>query len=220
MNNVWDEGRWKKEKGAKIDFMTQYIFQHIERFVDFKGKAICELGCGTGRLSFLAHKKGAESITLVDSSDKAIELARGLFSNEPNVEIIKSDIFQFVPQKQYDIVFSSGLIEHFKDFDRERIVKAHLNLAKEIVILVHPSDTIYNQLRWHLPISQKLYGWQRAFSRNELSKICISLGVKEEITYRFHLCYAIPFLHNNPINKKMGFLEKYFGGLYFSVLKK
>jgi SAM-dependent methyltransferase len=223
--NIWDNGRWAAVDEVSYDFMTRYIFENMLSRFSFHNKRILELGCGTGRLSYLALKGGAASVTLVDSSLKAVALAHGLFMKEcpDSYSIIHSDIFEFIPNDRYDLVFSSGLIEHFKDDARYGIVKKHMDLSLADCIIIHPTDTVYSAIFNRLPQAIKLYGFQRAFSEEEMRRCLKSIDrVVNFDSIKFHPFYTVPLFHNfEAINRFLdrGRYGKVFGGLTLTSVK-
>lgn len=223
--NVWDNGRWSSVDEVNYDFMTRYIFEKMSSKFSFHNKRILELGCGTGRLSYLALKRGAANVTLVDSSLKAVVLAQGLFIKEcpDSYSIIHSDIFEFVPNERYDLVFSSGLIEHFKGNARPGIVKKHMHLSLSDCIIIHPTDNVYSAIFNRLPQAIKLYGFQRAFSVGELSRCLKSIDrVVNFDSIKFHTFYTVPLFHNfEAVNRFLdrGSYGKVFGGLTLTSVK-
>lgn len=197
--NVWDRGIWALVKDIKFDFMTRYIMEHLLSSVDLKGKTVLELGSGTGRLSYLALKHGASKVALVDSSEKAIALSSRLFSSEKpeSYEIHKANILDFSATDKFDVVISSGVIEHFKGRDRIRIIAAHLNNSRECCIIIHPSKTLYSSFFNNFFISKMLYGYQESFSDDEIDAILSSeCSASYSDHSRFHLFYTVPLLHN------------------------
>jgi len=223
--NVWDIGRWAAVDRVSYDFMTRYIFEKMSSRCSFQGKRILELGCGTGRLSYLALKNGATSVTLVDSSYKAISLARGLFIKEEadSYSIIHSDIFEFVPNEKYDLVFSAGLIEHFREDDRPRILRRHMDLSQAECIIIHPTDTMYSAIFNRLPQAIKLYGFQQSYSEEEICHYITSIvQVVNYDSIRFHPFYTVPMFHNlevaNRFFDRIG-CGKVFGGLTLTYVQ-
>ena len=223
--NVWDKGKWATIDKVGFDFMTKYIFEKMSCRFSFQHKRILELGCGTGRLSYLALKNGAASVTLVDSSIKAIALARGLFAKESpdSYNIIHSDIFEFTTSERYDLVFSSGLIEHFRDYDRPRIVEKHTDLSMSDCIFIHPTDTLYSAIFHRLPPVIRLYGYQQSFSDEVMSRYLKSNDrVYNFESIRFHPFYTVPLMHNFEVVNR--FLDcigygKALGGLTLTSVK-
>ena len=123
-----------------------------------------------------------------------------LFSNVPTekYEIINAEIINLPSKHKADIVFSSGVIEHFKENERFEIIKKHIELAKEDCVIVHPTDNLYQRIFNKFPLSVKLYGYQKSFSDSEINKYIESfLEVKNYTHAKFHTFYTVPLLHNN-----------------------
>lgn len=222
--NVWDNGRWAGVQEVTVDFMTRYIFERMSSSFSFRGKRVLEMGCGTGRLGYLALKSGAQQVTLVDSSQKAVALAHGLFRHEApgSYRICQADLFDFA-EERYDLVFSSGVIEHFQGEDRYRIVKKHLDLSLAECLIVHPTDTLYAAVFNRLPIAVKLYGFQKSFSEEELSGYLERTGQAAHFEHStFHPFYTVPLLHNREgINRCLDRLGKgrRVGGLTLTTVR-
>lgn len=223
-DNHWDKGIWSFVKHPKFDFMTLYIMEQILSCVSFENKTVLELGAGTGRLSYLALKNGAKKVTLVDSSERAIALSKQLFKSIPpnSYNIICSDIFNFESIDKFDIVFSSGLIEHFKNDDRLKIIEHHVSLSSQNCVIVHPSDTVYAVFFNNFPLSKRLYGFQKSFSINEIDTCLNAIeNIKQFNHKRFHLFYTVPLLHNREwLNRRLdktGHGERY-GGLTLTCI--
>lgn len=68
---------------------------------------VCDLGCGTGWLANQLRIMG--NVTGVELSPQAVEAAKRRF---PGVEFIASDITTWRPEKSFDIVISSEVLEH------------------------------------------------------------------------------------------------------------
>ena len=63
-----------------------------------------ELGCGSGLIAMVAAEKGA-SVTATDINTVAVEfLKKNCLSNNLKLKIIQSDLFNDIPEKQYDII--------------------------------------------------------------------------------------------------------------------
>ena len=218
-HNVWDQGRWAGVEVVDIDFMTRYIIERLTGQRDLTGKHLLELGSGTGRLSYLLLQAGAASVTLVDNSRKALELSTQLFENvaPERFEIVDADVFDYEAAKPIDVVFSSGLIEHFQDDPRQKIIDVHLRQARESVLLLHPSNRLYNRLFDVTPMAKKRYGFARTFSEAELDERIRVTQPEASIQHqRFHLAYTVPLLHNwEALNRAVTgtAIERAWGGL-------
>lgn len=205
--------------------MTYNIFEKIKKRIKIKNKNFLELGSGLGRLSYLCAKNFANKVTLVDNSEKANTLAKKFFLKKKikNFKLIKQNILNLKKNYKYDIVFSSGLIEHFKKKNRFLIIKKHIDLCKKDCLIIHPSDNLYNKLFNMFPLAIKLYGFQKSFSISEIEKYLNKLSKIKKIEHeKFHFFYTVPFFHNikwlNNFIDKFKIL-KYFSGLTITHIK-
>ena len=91
---------------------------HILNFSEFsrwRGQSVLEIGCGIGTMAVNFVRMGA-NYTGVELSDTSLDLARKRFEvyglsgqfYQGNAE----DLDQFLPRKQYDLVYSWGVIHH------------------------------------------------------------------------------------------------------------
>ena len=77
--------------------------------VDYEGKRIADVGCGTGGLlKALKHRFQPGSLTGFEYSDKALDLAR---SKVPGIEFCYFDIYEG-SRRQFDIIFCVEVLEH------------------------------------------------------------------------------------------------------------
>jgi release factor glutamine methyltransferase len=85
-------------------FSTKLLASHLMQ-QPLEGKSVLELGCGSGFLSCLAAKGGAH-VTATDINPKAIEATKAnALRNGLEVETIESNLFQSIPQRQFDWIF-------------------------------------------------------------------------------------------------------------------
>ena len=211
--NIWDRGRWRFVKEIKFDFMTRYIYEHISKYVSFKNKTSLELGAGLGRLSYLALNDDPKKVTLIENSTKALELSKKLFTNisQEKYKIINEGILNISTEYKADIVFSSGVIEHFRENERFEIIKKHVELSKQECVIVHPTDNICQRIFNKFPLSVKMYGFQKSFSEGEINKYLESLSeIKNYTHFKFHTFYTVPLLHNNEKINRIFDKKKFF----------
>ncbi|MDP2664484.1 MAG: class I SAM-dependent methyltransferase [bacterium] len=132
-SQLWDK-IWKKTPGqfpgsSKLESLYRRVvyfsaFDTLLGLVSPSGH-ILELGSGTGRNStYLAKRYSARSVTLLDFSESALARAR---EEDFSCALIKiqQDLLRFTPQKQYEFVHSTGLIEHFTGQERRAVVRKH-----------------------------------------------------------------------------------------------
>lgn len=128
-----------------------YIWNQYKKFlnqISKKNIKILELGCGYGLNSLKILKTYGGEATLVDSLNFAIEKAKIFFSKyDYRVLFLNKDVFDLNINREYDVVFSEGLIEHFYGAEREQLIKIHLNATKKeghVMIFFPTKSRIYN----------------------------------------------------------------------------
>ena len=153
----------------------QLYFKAIDRLLGsnlLEGKDILELGSGTGSNSlYLANTHKVKLVTLLDFSVNAFN--RVATSSYPCQLIkIQTDIFNFYPQKSYDFVHSTGLIEHFYGEERFEVIKKHSDLCCTgglVMIWVPVFSPVF---RYISKFNHRIGIQELPFTRNELQSLC------------------------------------------------
>ncbi|MCC8408471.1 class I SAM-dependent methyltransferase [Mucilaginibacter sp. UR6-1] len=192
-NNLTDRSFWKSfweaKKGLIFPIKADYVFGDIlgKLIAEKQIKTAIELGGFPGYYATYLKKYQKLDTTLFDyyvhrDIIKKLLEANGLSEND--ITIIEADLFNYTPEKQYDLVSSFGLIEHFND--TKAIVETHLQFLK-------PGGVLFITL----PNFVGVNGWvQRKFDRDNYDKhninsmnlqlladSCKQLGLKEVECY-------------------------------------
>ena len=89
---------------------------------------VLDIGCGEGKDAVFFAKCGYD-VTALDISEQGIEKAKKLAEhNKVEVSFFKADLFDYRPDTEYDIIFSSGVLHFIPPNDREELcnsLKAH-----------------------------------------------------------------------------------------------
>jgi len=86
---------------------TTYMMIEEMSHLDFKGKNVLDLGCGTGILSILALKLGAEAVTAIDIEQPSVEnTIENLSLNGVEAEVILGSV-DVIVGRQFDIVLAN-----------------------------------------------------------------------------------------------------------------
>ena len=170
----------KKNPVNQIELSFQMfwkLFIEIIKKNKIKGKKILEVGAGRGTISayFSDHKY---ETTLMDSSTKAIQISKKIFKNNNlNAKFIISDINRLKNIKpEYDIIFSYGLMEHFKDIKKPLINQINL-LNKGGLFLAYIVPDYRNKN------VQKNYLWINSLITSDNNKLK-SNSIKKSNIYR------------------------------------
>ncbi|MBI4722779.1 MAG: class I SAM-dependent methyltransferase [Candidatus Stahlbacteria bacterium] len=153
----------------------QLYFKPIDKLLDsisLESKDILELGSGTGSNSlYLANTRKAGSVTLLDFSDKAF--ARVSTNSYPCPLIEKqADILSFHPDKSYDFVHSTGLIEHFYDNERFEVIKKHSDLCRTGGLVMIWVPVFSPAFKYISKFNRRIGIQELPFTRNELQVLC------------------------------------------------
>lgn len=109
-----------KEYFEEIAARKFFVEPHLSTFADFssmKGKKVLEIGCGIGTVAINFALAGAD-VTTVDLSEKSIEIAKknaGAVGVRDKIQFFQGNaekLSEFLPKKQYDLIFSFGVIHH------------------------------------------------------------------------------------------------------------
>lgn len=190
-SNTWDKF-WLNQEIDPILIkrkLDSSVFSLLKKeigynFNEIKNLKIVELGSGMGVNSLLFAMYGAE-ITLIDNNRVALLKAKELFNYYGlDPKMINKSIFDLDKDliETYDVAFSFGLAEHFKNYDRCLVIKAHSDLIHKggLFIVSVPNKycpmyqiwmnilKIFN--RWNV-------GYEEPYSRRELSNIARDLSI-------------------------------------------
>lgn len=145
---------------------------------------ILELGCGSGFISLLLAKKYKAEITLVDYSSNALKIAEELFKKEGlKVKLMKADFFKMKTKKEYDLVHSQGVIEHFKEKQQNRLIKIHKEFLKKDgkIIILAPRPSFYYNI-WRGIIEKIkgrwIFGYEKPITKKEGIKLIEKQGLR------------------------------------------
>ncbi len=223
---VW-ERTWGSIEGQARP-AWQFIFDEIASRVCFEGKEVLEMGCGKGSLSFFALKAGANHVTLVDFSETALGLARQLFRYEDprRVAYARANLLDVDLGRRFDIVMSSGVVEHFFGGELEASIRQHVRHSRDKVVLCVPSDTVFNRRRSSAPQNIAAYGYWRPVPDRRMKELL----QRENVTVLHNRRFRVNYGMNLPGGRLpaadrvhqlvfmcLGPLERWLGGLLLTI---
>lgn len=144
---------------------------------------VLDIGCGEGKDAVFFAKCGY-AVTAFDISRQGIEKAKKLADyNRVDVRFFQADIFDYRPDSEYDIIFSSGVLHFLPQTERESFcdsLKSHtsntglnaLNVFVSKPFIVRAPDSTRDEEKRHPWLSGELF----TYYHDWLFHIC-----KEEI---------------------------------------
>jgi 2-polyprenyl-3-methyl-5-hydroxy-6-metoxy-1,4-benzoquinol methylase len=132
-NNFTDKAHWE-------EYWKNYRYDKVPRKVVFDkfvpklatGNTLIEIGGFPGVFSAYFYRQGIRDVTILDFYINTGIVRKFEEINdlpEGSIQCIDSDFFAFTTGKRYDVVFSSGFIEHFED--TRDVIRRHVDLLSE-----------------------------------------------------------------------------------------
>ncbi|ARV60967.1 methyltransferase [Nostocales cyanobacterium HT-58-2] len=136
---------YKKNHGKKLEDSRLKAVATIASLK--KSGRVLDLGCGRGELSFYFARQGF-TVTAIDYSHSAIELAKSCFDGEEslqeNVEFICDDVCSVSLSEKYDLAVASDVIEHLSSEELDKLYqKVAYSLKSDGLFVVHTFPNLW-----------------------------------------------------------------------------
>jgi 2-polyprenyl-3-methyl-5-hydroxy-6-metoxy-1,4-benzoquinol methylase len=136
---------WKTQRQVpEWDFMSQIVYESLKHHIpDPKLLSVCEVGCGTGRISLRLAREGA-SVSAIDVVPEAVAMTKNLFAlNRQQIQVKEGSVFS-IPfgDKVFDVTWNAGVLEHFS-MDERRLAlteMARVTKPEGRVITLNPNS--------------------------------------------------------------------------------
>jgi len=127
-DNINQEKKYSKRKNWKNLFISE---KFALSYLDSKVKSILDVGCGTGELYevFKDMLSNEISYTGIDISKKTINIA---INRYPKINFIKGNFLNLKNNNKYDLVFSTGVIQH--EALPYELIKKCISKSKNLII--------------------------------------------------------------------------------------
>lgn len=221
---------WEKiwQGVERINFQKErepYVWKFYEMLLkgyDFRGKRVLEFGCGTGINSILMALRGAE-VTFVDTSKKALDIVK---ANLEGVglkgRLVCKSVFDSDFGREFDLVHSEGLVEHFLGRKRQEILDIHARAVKKdgkvLIIVPHRKCPPY---RIGKAVAEKAGTWiyenEHPYSKKELLRRMERAGLRPGRVLGGEFLFSLVWLLSPLMLKSSRLLRK---GIGLSANKK
>lgn len=129
---------------------------------------ILDIGAGTGLLSaFMLARYPKAKLTLIDLSEKMLDVARARFKDQPNVSYVVADYTKHEYEDQFDLVISSLSIHHLTDSEKKNLYAKIFTLLKHNGLFINA-----DQVLGFTPTIEALYkeDWKKKIEASGLTK--------------------------------------------------
>jgi ubiquinone/menaquinone biosynthesis C-methylase UbiE len=179
----WDK-IWHK---VNLPFNEKLVKVILSNF-DIINLKILEVGAGSGATSLYLASLGAD-VTVIDYSDEAINRIRKNNKTDLKINVVQGDAF-CLPFKSdsFDLIFSQGLIEHFRKPEGIITEKRRVAIDEGYVITDVPQTYNLYTLKKNILIffNKWFAGWESSYSIRQLENLVVSCG----LTVRKRYAYA------------------------------
>jgi 2-polyprenyl-3-methyl-5-hydroxy-6-metoxy-1,4-benzoquinol methylase len=134
---------WKEQRDIpEWDFMSQIVYEAIKRNApEARALEMCEVGCGTGRISLRLAQQGAV-VSGIDIVPEAVAMTKTLFAqNQQRIDVREGSIFSIpFSEEKFDVTWNAGVLEHFSAGERlEALVEmARITRPNGIIVTLNP----------------------------------------------------------------------------------
>lgn len=218
LESTWDRefDSWNKKLnwGHHSDMLK---FQ--ETLGSASGKVMLDIGCGDGFKMDWFSQMGAK-VTGIDISRKIVEYNRSL-----GRDVIRADARNLpFNDNTFDIVYSMGVVEHFKE--TEKAIREHFRVAKpkgKVIIQVPYKYSLFRPLGylWYLSrgmLSMEALG--KAYSKPEIRGILESCGgsnIELSTHYTTSMLHVAHLPFNECLSKSLEGIFPFLGLMIWSV---
>lgn len=133
---------------------------------------ILDLGAGTGLLSQkVLERYPSAQITLVDLSEKMLDVARERFAGLDTIHFLQKDYTQLDLNEEYDAIISSLSIHHLNDESKQNLYQQAFKGLKAGGYFINADQVLANN-----PYLEELYSrqWKAKVESTNLSKEAIA----------------------------------------------
>lgn len=178
------------EEFNKADDYFTYKLKYKKKFINkvikyAKNKKIIETGCGTGLMAGYLQKLGL-NVTALDLSQSVLDYAKEIATNSKVISPCRyeqGDILNLKYKKNsFDVSYSNGVLEHFKDEDIIETLKQQMEISKYVIFGI-PS-TYFN-------MSEKMLGNERSLTLKEWKNLIYKANGKliEQTSFHYYKLY-------------------------------
>jgi|SRR3989338_2922644 len=222
-SEIWELRTEEKSYKELNNFFQKKVYSSLLRNLTKKRLVkgdVLEIGCGSGYLSMLFLSNGAHSVALLDRSEKALIYSKNLTKKlkiRKRIKWVQSDC-KILPFKDgsFNLVHSTGLLEHFSDEDIFKILKEVNRVLKEKGNSIMITPRIFSpEIIWRI-LKYRGKGTERLISKKKLKDLLIRASFHNVRVERAYASVIPSFINfENWLTK---FIDKNFGFMDYLIV--
>lgn len=161
------------------NWVSRLVTFDMLKDVNLRGGTILDLGCGHADMTMdILWRYGGRALTAVDFCAEAVESVRQRKGTLP-VITIQADLLELDLDQQFDLVYSSLVIEHFWGEARRRVMAQHARFAKPggYVFITAPGRSLFSRVFDSL-LNRPTGIYEEHFTTSELRGLLADHGLK------------------------------------------
>ncbi len=160
---LWDHYICARPEMLSLQFRRSMFREHIEVFIDKGARSLVDLGCGNGSYAREAWERIPKGTVLgIDNDTRP--------ANDIGLTFINQNVLEYVPHRQYDIVYSGGLFDYFNDKVFRKMLRRILMYQPRFIMIGNIQQS---------PETQALMGclgW-KLFDRTRWDLLSLTVGI-------------------------------------------
>jgi len=209
MKNDWPLFLEKHDSNRFVDFIhningQKQLIQQIKNFSN-KGDHILEVGCGRGD-SAIYFSEHLQVSVLDNNCDVLNHLKQKAQLFSAKISYINSDLLHLTLNKNYKIIYSNGVFEHFSVEELKQLFN-HFSKHGELLIFTVPIYTILHSNKTEFG-DEKFYTisqWKRIIQNHDFKLIKFIPYSSSLVLYKLLRESLIPTWHKKNLTGRLGF---------------
>ncbi|MDA3906579.1 MAG: class I SAM-dependent methyltransferase [Bacteroidales bacterium] len=120
--------------GTSLERNFVYSMNAVEKYIPIKGKAVIDLGTGTGAWAANFKHRGADQVMGLDFAGKMLDKAK---TNYPNMEFVHGDAenLENFADNSFDIVTASFVLHGLKEHKRANMLREMRRVSRKHIVI-------------------------------------------------------------------------------------
>jgi hypothetical protein len=174
IKTLWDHYITARPEMLALHHRRKMFEEQLEQFIDNGARSLVDLGCGNGSFARYASDQFTQPIRNgyvlgIDNDMKPVNYGDG------GLQFIKDNVLEYVPSRQFDIVYSGGLFDYFNDKIFRKMLRRILMYQPKFIMIGNIEQS---------PETKSLMGcmgW-KIFDRTRWDLLNLTVGIFEPET--------------------------------------